>query len=274
MLAKTTNPFMRTLEPLRMLGTGRADGSVRTSEMIAERFKALTQQVPEGQQMLFPWLQMSNRVALVDHKALQGGQYAPHVGAQTIPIAGFVRHVGQEPCDGVIVGRGVAVGICNADCPVLVGTTVCEQYMVVLHLGLRTMLRAGDDEGTPSIIESLGQQLRMQGLALDRAWFGFGARACCFGYDDGWPYLSDLRQRFPDAVVGRVLRGKRVGNHAVDMGHLAQHLAAQHLEAQLEIDPYCTSCGGRDISAAEPGPHFSVAQGDGLCRNFFAAFWA
>ncbi len=187
---------------------------------------------------------------------------------------GFLRSLSADEktghkTDGVLLPRRkqFGMGICNADCPIIVGTA--GPYKFLLHAGLNNLIRK---EGC-SIVETLLHQLKTLGVDPEeiQVWIGFGATHMTYGIgadDDRWPLIKKWQVHDYSVIFG-----PRKGQPGVDLHDIALH---QFMEQgvppeNVELDHYDTALGLNHESPGEE--HFSnLMKCDPFERNFAGAW--
>lgn len=159
------------------------------------------------------------------------------------------------------------MGICNADCPIIVGTA--GPYKFLLHAGLNNLIRK---EGC-SIAETLIHQLTTLGATPTevQVWIGFGTTHMTYGIeqtDDRWPLIKRWQDREYSVIIG-----PRKWQPGVDLHDIArQQMVEQGVPARdIEIDHYDTALG---LVHSNPGKsHFSNLMKCGDLERNFAGAW-
>ncbi len=178
----------------------------------------------------------------------------------------FIR---TEPgFDGAIVTEpNTAIGILNADCPVITLFDNKKGRLVLLHAGLRCLVP--EDSSQPNIINKAFEDLKIN---PSEVFLGFGAGSCCYGAEhhskelnnpNFWPFIS------------RAYKGPRTGQLSLNL----LNLAAAEIRKQgvgheyLEINLPCTACLGRD-NDDKGRYHSNIYEGKSAGRNLVLAWFA
>lgn len=187
---------------------------------------------------------------------------------------GFLRSLSADEksghkADGVMLPRHKAfgMGICNADCPIIVGTG--GPYKFLLHAGLGNLIRKDEI----SIINTLAIQMRILEVAPEdiHVWVGFGATHKTYGIgedDDRWPLIKKWQRHNYSVILG-----PRKGAPGVDLHDIAhQQLVEQGVPPEnIEIDLYDTALGPDHANPGEA--HFSNLMKCASLERNFAGAW-
>ncbi len=161
----------------------------------------------------------------------------------------------KNPVDGAfITGRGSAIFIANADCPIFAVRS--GEQLLVLHCAFRCLIGSSGE----SIILRALHDYFPDPAVIDQILLGFGAGPCCFGQESS---LSDpdIRRNVPTDVIRQATRGPRMGSPSVDlfrlaMMHLEQAFAGTGgFQNELLTNTVCTACAGRESGG--PGKFWS-----------------
>lgn len=183
----------------------------------------------------------------------------------------FIR---TEPgIDGAMVTEpGTAIGILNADCPVVILFDQQRGHLVLLHAGFRCLVPK--DISTPNIISTAFKNFQLDPPRLD-AFIGLGAGPCCYGIDHHlsevdkmkfWPYLCNAN------------KGPRTGQTSFDLSNLAktQLLTYGVKRDAISLRRQCTACTGRQNwrGSLDSGDYYSnIYEGKSTGRNLVLAWF-
>lgn len=186
------------------------------------------------------------------------GVIAPRVGFTTViadsakpsltPWSGWFART-SELADGCIVrGTKMAVGIFNADCPLL--CLYEDEKLCVLHIGYRCLIRQNREE--EGIVEVALRNFNPK--KVKASVFG-GIGPCCWvpEYDDKPEILKPELSRYPSALQGclskTMAKSPFGADHiSVDLYRLARSLLLQGgiPDVSISMDATCTCCATAD----------------------------
>lgn len=151
--------------------------------------------------------------------------------------------------DGAMVGKiGTGVAICNADCHIGILYHPETKLWVMLHLGYACLLP--ENRGQMSTLKAAVVAFEKKDIPANElwAWFGAGARGCCYGFNpldsNKDEKIQRIRREFPGYRETQVVNGPRRGEFAVDNLFICQTLARWYGIKHIEVDKTCTSCAG------------------------------
>ena len=168
--------------------------------------------------------------------------------------------------DGALVSEPkVAIGILNADCPIITIFDRKKGQLILLHAGLKCLVPDRDSEH--SIIDTAFSDFKLNPSSVE-VFIGFGAGPCCYGID----HIPSRHSRFGQNLKVAV-RGPRTGQDSLDLSLLAKEKLLSHgvTEESINIDNKCTACAGHEID--NPGFHSNIYEGEPAGRNLAFAWF-
>lgn len=224
---------------VRVLMSGRADGNAKlngengSTNRSAVRMAIRSLERIKARKVVVPRANFSHKITLWEGNGQEGVRPLDQEKRVWRP---------DESSDGVIVKRGVAVAICNADCPVGVIHAPATKYWCMVHLGLRCLIPERGQSLLEIASEKMHEICRVPASSM-AVWFGGGIGPCCYGVRIGDQYLKDIQARLPDYKFARqVKKGPRKGQIAIDLIQICELLAEDIGFSRIKSDHLCTSC--------------------------------
>jgi len=153
----------------------------------------------------------------------------------------------NKESDAILVERNVKIGlvIANADCHMGVFYHENSGKLALVHLGLRCLVPS--DKKTNSIIDNIFAAMRESPSQI-KVFVGGGIGCCCNGYVEGYEYLNYVKDLYPLAVVGKVEKGPREGQQAVEILTIIkqQLFSSQVKKENVFINYACSACNCED----------------------------
>lgn len=165
----------------------------------------------------------------------------------------------------MVIEPNVAVGILNADCPVITLFDRTKGQLILLHGGLKCLWP--EKPSKPTIIDSAFRNFKLNPRKLE-AFIGFGAGPCCYGVD----HLPEQYKRLLPFQY-KTIKGPRTGQNSINLFEMAEAQLIDHgVKAEsIMIHSECTACAGREDD--NPKYHSNIYEGETGGRNLTFAWF-